>query len=298
MLVAARRYPWLTKVRPSHVSAIVPILRLGGWMSVSNIMSPLMVSLDRFLIGSLLSMAAVTYYATPYEMVTKLSFIPGAVAAVFFPAFAGTYTLDRPRTALLMDRAGRLLVAMIFPAILVLSTFARETLSLWIGGDFAQQSSLVLQILAIGVFVNSFAQVPFAIVQATGRPDLTAKLHLLELPLYASLIYVLSKRLGIAGVALAWSLRMVIDTSLLCWLAQRLIPESAASVWRSVRWLLALSAITATLAVLDSLTVRALLAALILLGFAFAAWTRLLTAPERTWILGAIPKWAGAIKST
>ena len=41
-------------------------------MTVSNIVSPLMNSADRFLIGAILSMTAVAYYVTPYEVVTKL----------------------------------------------------------------------------------------------------------------------------------------------------------------------------------------------------------------------------------
>ena len=46
-------------------------------MTVSNVVGPIMVYLDRFLIGALLPMAAVTQYVTPYEVVTKLTVIPG-----------------------------------------------------------------------------------------------------------------------------------------------------------------------------------------------------------------------------
>ena len=47
------------------------LLRFGGWMTVSNIVGPLMVTLDRFLIGALISVSAVAYYATPYEVVSQ-----------------------------------------------------------------------------------------------------------------------------------------------------------------------------------------------------------------------------------
>ena len=74
-----------------HVSSInrelvKPLISFGGWMTVSNIVSPLMVYLDRFLIGAVLSMAAVSYYATPYDVVTRLLIIPGALMGVMFPA--------------------------------------------------------------------------------------------------------------------------------------------------------------------------------------------------------------------
>jgi len=43
-------------VRPGLIG---PLLRFGGWMTLSNIISPLMVSFDRLVIGATVSMAAV-----------------------------------------------------------------------------------------------------------------------------------------------------------------------------------------------------------------------------------------------
>ncbi|WP_419776316.1 oligosaccharide flippase family protein, partial [Lactobacillus helveticus] len=59
-------------------TSIKPLLRMGSWMTVSNIVGPVMVYSDRFLIGALVSMTAVSYYVTPYEVVTKLLIVPGA----------------------------------------------------------------------------------------------------------------------------------------------------------------------------------------------------------------------------
>jgi len=82
-----------------------PLLHFGGWLTVSNILSPLMDKLDRFLIGSLISVSAVAYYVTPYEVVTKFWIIPSAIAAVMFPAFSMSFAEDRNRTAMLFSRA-------------------------------------------------------------------------------------------------------------------------------------------------------------------------------------------------
>ena len=66
---------------------LVPLLKFGGWMTVTNIVGPLMVYMDRFLIGGLISVTAVAYYATPYEVVTKLWLIPSSLVSVLFPLF-------------------------------------------------------------------------------------------------------------------------------------------------------------------------------------------------------------------
>jgi hypothetical protein len=75
------------------------------------------------------------------------------------------------------------------------------------------------------VLVNSMAHVPFAHLQSVGRPDVTAKFHLTELPLYVVMLFFLARSWGITGVAVAWLLRMLIDTFLLFWFSSRLLPE-------------------------------------------------------------------------
>ena len=65
-----------------------PLCFAGGWMTISNIVSPLMGYVDRFVIGFAISAAAVAFYTTPQEMVTKLWIIPGALTGILFPAFA------------------------------------------------------------------------------------------------------------------------------------------------------------------------------------------------------------------
>ena len=55
-------------------------------------------------------------------------------------------------------------------------------------------------------------QLAFAVVQGAGRPDLTAKFHLVELPIYLIALTVLVRHYGIEGAAIAWTLRVALDT--------------------------------------------------------------------------------------
>ena len=210
-----------------HTSLAGPLLRFGGWMTVSNVVGPLMVTLDRFLIGALLSVTAVTYYATPYEVVTKLLLIPGAVVTVLFPAFSASFVKDQGRAELLYRRSLKYVFLALFPIVLVTVALAQHGLTLWLGRDFAQHSTRVVQWLALGVLANSLALVPFSFVQGVGRPDLTAKLHLLELPIYLSLLYALIQVYGIEGAAIAWSTRTAFDALALFLMARRFLLASA-----------------------------------------------------------------------
>jgi O-antigen/teichoic acid export membrane protein len=202
---------------------IGPLVRFGGWMTVSNVMGPLMVYADRFLIGGLLSVSAVAYYTTPFDLVGRLSFIPVAVTAVLFPAFAASLACNRERAALLSARGVKYIFLAMFPIILITVTFAPDGLRLWLGPGFASHSQSVLRWLATGVFLNALACVPFALLQGAGRPNITAKLHMVELPLYIVVVWVLTKRLGIEGAAIAWIARVFLDTFLLFFLADRML---------------------------------------------------------------------------
>lgn len=226
LVLCLRVVPVLShNIRP-HRKMVRPLISFGSWMTVTNIVGPLMVYMDRFLIGAFISVAAVAYYATPYEVVTKLWLISGALVGVLFPAFSTTLAQDQIRTARLFDRGINYTFLALFPMTIIIVTMAHEGITLWLGVEFADNSSFVLQWLAVGVFINSIAQIPFALVQGAGRPDLTAKMHLIELPFYLLTLWWLLGVHGIKGAAIAWVARVVIDTLILFLMVMWLLPNT------------------------------------------------------------------------
>jgi O-antigen/teichoic acid export membrane protein len=249
---------------------------LGGWMTVTNLVSPLMVYLDRFMIGAFVSVAAVAYYTTPFEFVTKLTILPLALTGVLFPAFASSFEQNRDRTALIFNRGMKYVFLSLFPFVLLIVTLSHEALSLWLGADFSQNSSPVLQWLAIGVFFNSLAQIPFALVQGVGRPDLTAKLHIIELLFYLPVLFLLVKSYGIEGAAVAWVLRMAIDMLFLFLLAQRFLPEDKPYLRNGIFAMIA-AMITLIIAVQpENIVIKGIFLILSLFFFMLLTWRYLL----------------------
>lgn len=223
-VLVRRAFPEAATARAGEGGHAAELLRVGGWITVSNVVGPLMVYLDRFLIGAVLGATAVAYYATPFEVVSRLWVVPGAIAAVYFPAFATSFRADPERAAALFATAGRITLAVVFPFAFVLMAFAPEGLALWVGEEFAGPGAPVARWLLVGVVVNAVAQVPFAFLQGIGRPDVTARLHLLEAPLYLALLWWLLGAYGITGAAVAWTVRVVLDAALLFWLSGKLLP--------------------------------------------------------------------------
>ncbi len=269
-------------------SALGPLMRTGGWFTVTNVVSPVMGAADRFLIGALISTAAVAYYAVPYELVVRLLVIPGAVAAAIFPAFAAGAGSPTRAADGLYERGVKLIDLTLFPVSLVVAVFAGEWLRLWMGQDVASHSTLVLQVLTAGIFANGLAQVPFYLIQGAGRPSVAARLHLAELPIYLLLVWLLIARYGILGAAAAWAIRGTADAVLLFHFA-RFVDAGHGTALRPGLVAVNLAALGALLlsTALIHTPVPVRLGFVLATGAAFAAafWLHLMDAAEREALL-------------
>jgi O-antigen/teichoic acid export membrane protein len=283
LIACLRAFPILRERVVLDWSQVPLLARFGGWMTVSNMVSPLMTHLDRFLIGALISMSAVAYYTTPYELITRLWLVPSALMGVFFPAFAASFVQDRVRTARLFDRSVRAIFLTLFPAALLAVTFAHEGMSFWLNEEFARNSTGVLQWLALGVFINCLAQAPFSMIQSIGRPDITGKLHLVELPIYTLAIWFFSREFGLEGVAMAWVLRVVVDTAILFAVAGRLLPGIGV-LRRATGMILFATVIFGIASLQHGIAAKGVFLVAVLCLFAIFAWTRLLEPEERAFV--------------
>ncbi|MDD2742216.1 MAG: flippase [Rhodocyclaceae bacterium] len=218
-----RAAPFLARKGSVDRALLRPLLSFGGWMTVSNIVGPLMVYADRFLIGGLLSAVAVAYYATPYEIVTRLWVVSGALTGVLFPLIAGKFAVDRKIANGLYERAMKVLFLAMLPVVSIVFLFAEPGLAWWLNLDFAKNGYLVTQVLVVGVFINALGQIAITTLHGAGRADWAARLHLLELPFYLLVLVYAAQHHGIQGVAFAWLLRVVVDTVLMTFLVDRLM---------------------------------------------------------------------------
>ena len=293
--VMFRLLPDLQLFRVHGMHGLPKLLRFGSWVSVSQLVSPLLVYLDRVLIASFISLAAVTLYTVPYEAMTRLRVIPSSLATTLYPAFSERGTEEhRDRLQYLYERSLRFLLLISIPPTLFLSLLSTNLLSLWIGPEFASGASTVLQIMAAGVFLNVLAYVPYNALQALGRPDLTGKFHLLELPIYVGLCLFLIPRWGIAGAAMANTLRLSFDAVLLFWAAQHYCSCSIRRAWANGIWLVAVAglfllgsvALTRYLLTTEWARLAGALSASVL--YFFIAWKFILNQRERPAIMRAL----------
>ncbi|SDB43974.1 flippase [Belnapia rosea] len=232
-------YLWLIRplvpglgLRWPRIALVAPLLRLGGWMTFSGLLTQALLYADRFLIGALLSLSAVAFYATPLDLVLRVWILPVAVAQTLLPAFASSFASAPAPTAALLRRGGLLVMLLVFPACLVLVGGAREILWLWLGEGFAAGSARVLQWLGCGIFFSCVAFAPNALLDAIGRPDATAKFAALQAVIFIPLAALLIHLIGIEGAAMAWTARAATDCAGKFVLVARLYPPGAEAARR------------------------------------------------------------------
>jgi O-antigen/teichoic acid export membrane protein len=252
--------------------AVGPIVKLGGWMSVTSLVGTPMLYGDRYLIGALLGAEAVTYYAVPFDLVTKLWLLPLALAGVMLPALAAT-SHDRAGAGRLFRKAVKHTFILVFPAVLAVCTFAPEGLALWLhDAKFAARSTPVLQMLCAGVLVSSISVLPLTALQSAGRPDLSAKLYLVEAPFYIGVTLWAIATYGLVGAAAAWAGRLTLETVVLLLLARRALGLPARAVWQPAAALAGGLGLLALGAALPGLGLRAAGFAAVVIVFLLAVW--------------------------
>ena len=284
-----RVFPIIRTKAAVNLNQLKRMLSYGGWISITNIISPLLVYMDRFFIGSMISMASVAFYTAPYEGITRLRIFATAIMQTLFPEFSAlSVDADNSdRLEMLFVRAiksvlisvGILIISLFFSAPLLLQT--------WLGPEFEEQSLSVFRILAIGVLINCIAIIPYNLLQGIGRPDLPAKFHFLEFPIYLFLLWVLIPNFGIDGAALAWTIRVGLDASLLFWVVLKTYPLMiqkirASNIGRSLLLFLFSFVLLLSLdMVLSDMIYKLFLLISLLLSLALLTWYFILDDTER-----------------
>ncbi|EHP0083488.1 O147 family O-antigen flippase [Escherichia coli] len=189
---------------------IVTVKRLigfGSWITVSNIISPIMTYMDRFILSHIVGADKVSFYTAPSEGIQRLTILPSALSRAIFPRLSSELQSVKQTKIL----SYFIMVIGILPIVILIIILSDFIMSAWMGPTYHGTPGIVLKILAIGFFFNCIAQIPFVSVQASGRSKITAIIHLLEVIPYLCILYIFIYHWGIVGAAIAWSVRTSLD---------------------------------------------------------------------------------------
>ncbi len=206
-----RRLPLTARVSFDPTS-LRQLAHYGGWVTVTAVVGPLLASADRLVIGSALGAAAVAAYSIPQGLVSRGVVLSASLAGAMFPRFAAAAPAERQA---LMSLALRVLTLILTPVVMVTIWLAAPFFHYWLVPELARQSAPVAEVLLLGLWCNSIACLPHALLQGEGNPRAVALTHLAELLPYGLLLWMLLATWGILGAAVAWTARAAVDALVL-----------------------------------------------------------------------------------
>lgn len=200
---------------PFDMMQLRRLFSFGAWMTVTNVVGPLMVTADRFIISAVLGATFVAYYTVPAEMLMRILILPAALTSALFPRLAAIMTTNPEDSWRMYRKCLSAVMMVLFPICLLVGIGAKAGITLWLGRDFAEQSWMIVCIMAVGLLLNGIAHVPFAAIQAGGNSRVTAYFHIIELLLYLPLLFFALRSWGLIGAACASAARAGLDLFLM-----------------------------------------------------------------------------------
>jgi O-antigen/teichoic acid export membrane protein len=228
ILPELRSLPQLKTLPHTYRTHVFAMVKYGSWVAVASVVGPLILYFDQSIVSVIIGVAFLPFYTIPFNLLSRLGLFPSSLTSTLFPAFSALHARqDWSKVEVYFVRSHRYLLTALIPVLFVLYVWAPEILRLWISADFSAQATLPFRILAFGYGIALLAPLSGALIEAVGRPDMLAKLYLVELPLNVVLVWELTKHLGIAGAALSYTVRCLIETILVWWIVFRAVPFSA-----------------------------------------------------------------------
>lgn len=282
-------------VLPSGLHTLREMLGYSGWVAVSAAVGPILGNFDRFAVGSIVGGVGLGHYSGAAEATNRVVLIPITAFSAMLPALSATDAAEGRNRALAVSHAARRqLGALFFPLCFGLVVFGPNLLGLWLGADYAKDAGLAFRILSGGIFLSGMSVLPLAMLYGAGRPDLPAKINLVQAAVHIVLTIAFVRAWGITGAAVAVAVRCAEDLVAYEWVSRHAVGRHSPTdderarerrLWLSGGILVAVFAVARLL--LPSSPSSAVVVAIAgILVYAWACWSGVLSVRERQAWLG------------
>jgi O-antigen/teichoic acid export membrane protein len=217
-MIIKRLMPSINLMPVFNWAATKKVLGFGLYSVLSRIAYLANYQADRLVTATILGVSWVTYYAVPFMIINRLTSVTVTLGTVIFPAISELQGRNRFDTITdLYLVSYRVIIVLSTALCLPLLVFGGRLLALWMGVDFGQKAGIAIALITIGLYVNSFTNVPSFVADGLGRPKINGLSSLCHAVLNVGLAIPLARRFGITGVALAFLGSNVLVAPLFIW---------------------------------------------------------------------------------
>lgn len=157
---------------------------------------------DKLIIGAIVGMKPLAVYAVAATVGNRVLGLMYRVSAVLFPAASALAASgDEARLKAVYLKLSRYVVYVNLSALLLLGVFAEPLLRHWIGVDYSMGGALVLQLVALGQFVDSLTNLPSLVNDGRGHPRTSGLFAITRAVLGLVAVYLLVGQCAIVGAA-------------------------------------------------------------------------------------------------
>lgn len=179
----------------------------GGTIAVTAL-GVLLTQADKALLARWLTLENFGIYSTAWTAASALYQLVIPLTQAYFPRFTGLWVqADESAVARTYHQAAQLLALCIIPPALVLIVFSESVLHAWLGdAQLAAAAAPVLSMLALGVLMNGFLYVPYALAMAKGWVRFGICGNAIAVLVYFPVLLWCTGQDGARGAATAWAL--------------------------------------------------------------------------------------------
>jgi O-antigen/teichoic acid export membrane protein len=225
---AYRVFPFLRiSLKLYRKQALKAFVGFGNQMNLLGLLVLLINSLDRIFITKILHLQAAGIYEIGRKLPNMGLMLPGAIAGTLMPAAShldGSSQQQRLKRLYLSSTRYLMMLSSIPYAFLIF--FAPQIIETWVGKGY-DESIYVMQILAVGTFINLFTGIGTACVRGIGKPKYEIQYMTLSMFLILATAVPLIHRLGIAGGAWAYCIGQTVGSLYFLWRSNRLFEVSS-----------------------------------------------------------------------
>lgn len=224
---AHKVFPFL-KLRFRYFSrdALKKFTGFGNQMNLLGFLALVINSVDRILITKLMNLGAVGMYEIGRKLPNIGLMLPSSIAGTVMPAAShlqGSAQHERLKR-IYLDATRYLMIFSSIPYIYLI-IFASQIIEVWVGKGYAL-AVLVMQVCAVGTFINLLTGIGTACVRGIGKPKYEIQYMALSVVIIVASAPFLIHAMGVVGAALAYTLGQTAGSIYFLQLANRLFDVS------------------------------------------------------------------------
>lgn len=165
---------------------------------------------DTLILTYFRSMEEVGLYNAAFPTMSIITVLGSSITSVLFPLTSELWAKNRKlQLSKGLGMLYKYILILIFPIALMMFLFPEIILGILFGGEF-RQAGIVLRILAVGYFVNTFSGVNHSVFSGIGKPKMASKILLSGAALHLILSLVLIPAYGMEGAAVSTTISFIL----------------------------------------------------------------------------------------